>query len=180
MSDTTGNISVTVKLQLEDYLAFHRESAMNRNKGRLIVYSIIFFILLLYAFANNDWKDNFKLTIITGLVVLGVSIGAMYFSTFLMRGVIKRNYESDPQVRSEQVHVFSKEGLEVSSSTSNVKYFWQDVYRVRETSKYFFIYVAMSKAFIVPRTDLDNEKVVSELKDLLIENVPDKKLQLMD
>ena len=181
MAGTPENISVTVKLQLEDYIAFTRSYMNDRLKWRLVIY-VLLLALLSYTTLNGHEKDDgYRTMMYTLLAVSVVMFVVIIFSRVLLKGMYRRHFENDPQLRSEHVYTFSKEGVQTSSPTSNSKYFWTDIYAVRETPKYFFVYVAMNKAFIIPRTALDNESVIKDFKALLRSSVVDqKKLKLKD
>src|ERR1051325_1640301 len=179
---TSENISVTVKLQLEDYIAFTRSYMNDRLKWRLVIYVLLLGFLAFYTLNDAGKNDKGYQTMVYALLAVSVVLFIfIIFSRVLFMGMYRRHFENDPQLRSEHVYTFSKEGVQTSSPTSNSKYFWTDIYAVRETAKCFFVYVAMNSAFIIPRTALDNENIINDFKSLLRSSVVDqKKLKLRD
>ena len=155
----------------EDYVTF----AMNHlllsffKKQNIILYGLSIGYLLITPALTGRWEFFY---VGIGLVLL---LGG--YLIMAKRAAVK-GYERNKDSLSIEF-TLNDQGLIYETSDGKITDNWEQFYSVKETEKYFFMYFAAQKGFIVAKRDLTEEMVLFIRRNLLDHVVNQKRIKLL-
>ena len=88
--------------------------------------------------------------------------GLIIFSA--IRGT-KRKVLANPKITEKQILTFTQDSFQQKGETYQIEYFWKDLYKIKETKKWFFIYINKASAIVLVKNKLTDNQY-NELKSL--------------
>lgn len=166
-------MNIVFKLDLKDYIGFNywygKRSIIFVNAFYAVLILTILFLLL--------GLPNKKFEIVMDMVLLLVlSLFLVYFNTSIYFRS-KKLFASDAFLQKEQTYNITSESISVSSERSNAIIKWDEVYSFRESKEAYYIFIAKTKAYLIPKRFLD-DAAAQELRQLVTSNLPPKKVKL--
>ena len=155
----------------EDYVTF----AMNHlllsffKTQNIILYTISIGYLLITPLLTERWE--FFYVGIGLLLLLGGYL-------IMARRAAVKGYERNKDSLSINF-TLNEQGLIYETLDGKITDKWEQFYSVKETEKYFFMYFAAQKGFIVAKRDLTEEMVLFIRKNLLEHVVNQKRIKLL-
>lgn len=164
MQEKNDEIKVKTTLSKKDYRAIAYLNVFMKAKIRAILFIIISLIVILELglhFAGIRRVAGFPLYFDYFVVLI------MIFLPIEIEYITKRMIQKDgATLDMEQEIVINDEGIICRDTNSYNKYEWPLMYRGYESNKYFLILVNIQEAVIIPKRDLDNNKV-NELRIMI-------------
>jgi hypothetical protein len=167
-----------VTLTEHDYRFFNYWYVYGRKTGKLmLIVGLVLIIDLMFLYIykiNTSGLINFLIGIVNILFIIYLVIipVTLFFQT-------KAIFKSDSFLRFEQKYAFDAvEGLDISTSSSNARIKWDQFYNVSETKKYFYLFIARNKAYIIPKTVFQDENSRINFKKILKSVISKEKLKL--
>jgi hypothetical protein len=168
-------IKFKVNLSLEDYRNFNYSHIYSGNKGRFIIIVnallLIFSLLLIPSALYNGeqipmtaWIALFMPFLY--LIILPVMI---FFST-------KRAFKTDKFLSEEQNYAINNQNIEITTVSSKVNIGWDKIYLIKERKNYIFVYIARTKALIMPKRNMIDS--LNNIKKIYADNIDKKKLKI--
>ena len=155
----------------EDYVTF----AMNHlllsffKKQNIILYTLSIGYLLLTPVLTDRWEFFF----------VGVGLLLLLGGYLIMaRRAAVKGYQRNKDSLSIDFTLNDK-GLIYKTADGEITDTWEQFYSVKETEKYFFMYFAAQKGFVVAKRDLTEEMILFIRKNLLEHVVNQKRIKLL-
>jgi hypothetical protein len=127
--------------------------------------------LMTTIFRPNDPSTNPVAAILVGLLI------PIALAAWLYWGVhrnAQKQFKSNLSLRAPRHSIFSKEGVEGSSSTSSGKASWTVLHKVLETPESFLFFNSNATFSVFPKRSLGNAERVNALRKLIQEQVGSK------
>ncbi|MCR5792216.1 MAG: YcxB family protein [Lachnospiraceae bacterium] len=83
----------------------------------------------------------------------------------------------NPSFKEAFHYKMNSNGITVSMLEESEEVKWEDIYKIRESKKCFFLYFSRVQANIIPKKQMTTEQCV-EVKKLIVEQLPAKKYRL--
>lgn len=144
--------SVTVHSMLNatvfsDFSYFHNFILGGRRYG--FIFSII--LLTLIAFMNL-----FTGSVPMFLISIGLAVGVpLFYFLFYRRTLLNQIHANQLETdREAYTLTIDNRGVTASTSTEQMTYPWNKIFRFYRTNHYFYIYIIKNRAFILPVKDM--------------------------
>jgi len=170
-----SKISFDVTLTLDDYRRFNFAYLYTGLRGVMtIAFGLSFLIgsIILVPSAISRGGSNAY----TGWVMVFVAIYFLIFLPFSIFLRTKRMFESDKFLSEPQHYSVEADGLEVTSASSKTILAWDKIFSVRESKNYIFMYLARTKALIIPKKNIGEE--LDFFIRILLERIDRKKIKI--
>ena len=161
----------TQKWTKEDYVAFATNHLLlNFLKiQNIILYSVSITYLLITPLLTGNWAFHF-----VGLGLIAILGGYV----LMARRSAEKGYERNKESLSIDF-ILNDTGLIYETKDGKVTENWEQFSSVKETEKYFFMYFAANKGFLLAKRDLNDEMILFIRNNLLQHVVNQKKLKLL-
>ncbi len=148
----------TVKLEISDYTAFNFFVLK-----RVFILLPIICVGLSYLLIYRGDPDRSLLSFAVYAVV--ISILALLGFFLLMRHSMKKSFKTTKAMQLPQEVVLDDAGVHASGEFGNTNMSWQDLYRVVEVKKAFYVYLLKMQAVIIPKrlTSADENAVIRSI-----------------
>lgn len=161
-------------LTKEDYLAFQLHAAKQSEtvKRALIMQRLmgpVLFLLfaLIVSWVTEEWLPGLFITFAVASV-LWVILYPKYFYGHIKRNVSKMLNESrNDNMFGLHTLVMDRKGFTEKNRAGEKKTNWSGIERVEENEAYFFLFISIMEAYIVPKRVFENEDRQEEFKTLV-------------
>ncbi len=165
MSEEAALLELDVQLEFRDYLRFQYYDSLRKLWWTVPFFglaALVSVVLVIISAYNQDYYLLQDVTPFTSLVFLGALFlfAAPYLSS-------KREFEVNAALRQRIHYTLHEHMLETVSPRRKGKLPWAKVSGARETGTAFFLYIAPSGAFILPKREFPSEAEVSAFRELL-------------
>ena len=130
-----------------------------------VSYKIIIYFIIVFGFSmfnlHNQGIANFAVFLPFSIVIILV-LGAILFSTYLRS---KKHINDNPKLKEDITYVLNRDFFYEKGETFEIKYFWNEVFKVTEKKEFFLIYIKKNVAKIIKKSDLKDNQY-NELKSL--------------
>lgn len=141
---------------------------LNKFKSNIVPKLIMAFLAIL-AIILNFYKGNYD---VVGLVVVFI-IAYPIVLNFTLNSQIKKMYKSNKRINMlEEVLTFYDDYLESKSSHNYCKVQYNDIYKVCETKRNFYIFISDNQAFIIIKKEIVD---IDNFKEFLMNKAPYKR-----
>ena len=160
-------MKITTKMNGEMQLAFQKHAT---DKVYKIFYigGGVFAVLGILGMIVGEIFSGLYLTVFGVVFVLALPYG--------IKKANKKHFDSYKGVKSDKVvefefndNYYSIAAYENGEQIELSKYQYDKIFKVEETSEYFFIYIASNMAHLIDKKDLD-ENAMDELRNIFIDN----------
>lgn len=175
-----NTVNIDTKIKPKEILLLKLRLLFNRAEyGFMTGISILGLIYYISLLLGNDIRSidirqeissHFPSSVIALVfpIVIGSTIVKTYFQT-------KKEFMG---IESMDInYFFSDFGITFTWKTEK-SIQWNSITKIKETSKYYFIYTSRNSALLVPKRDFENTDKIILLNALLKEKLPSKKLSL--
>ncbi len=156
----------TQKWTKEDYVAFATNHLLLSflKKKNLILYTVSIGYLLITPVFTDRWEFFF----------VGIGLIFLFMGYILMaRKIAGKGYEKNKDSFSIKF-VLNETGLVYETQDGTVEETWEKFITVIENEKYFFMYFAANKGFLIAKRDL-SEDMIRMIRNGLREHVVNQK-----
>lgn len=173
-------VNIDARIEAKEILFCKYRLLLNKPEyGFMTGISVLGFIYFVSLFFSNDFeKFDFGRDILShfpGSIIAIVSPILVIFIVIKNWISNKKEFKNEKFIRMN--FFFSNFGLTFSSKTeTNVS--WNNINRVLEKRKYFFIYTSEHSLVLVPKRDFENSEQIELLRSIFNEKLPRKKLSL--
>lgn len=171
-----NEINVDVTLSEKDYLYFNMFNSLKMMIG-FVVYATVFLFLLskMGYYGKTSGIAELMTYLIKPLsmfiLFMGCYVGFIYYKS-------KRTYAKHPMVRQTHHYKITKNLIDVKTDSGEAKVKMDQLFQVMETKKMIIVYSARSRAHLITRSSFTSESAYAQMKELLRDSVPKKKLKL--
>ena len=145
--DTADSKEYSITIQVKDMQHFvlrHMYSSFAGWFGVLI--SVVAFVMV--GIGWNSYGNFEKIA----LIILGLLFTVVQPVQLMLKA--KRQVISQEMFKTPLIYNICKDGIVVSQGETKVSVVWNDIYKVKQTSKAVFIYTSPVRAFIFPKNQL--------------------------
>lgn len=155
----------------EDYVTFATNHLLLSflKKQNIVLYSLSIGYLLITPFLTDRWEFFY---VGVGLIFL---LGGY---VLLAKRAAVKGYERNKESLSINF-TLNDEGFSYETTDGKITDNWEKFYSVRETEKYFFMYFAAQKGFILAKRDLTEEMIKFIRRNLLEHVINQKRIKLL-
>ncbi len=174
------NITIDVSLTEKDILLCKYRLLLNKSEYGVMtgitVFGLVYIIGLFISVGITS--INFERDIsshIPGIVI------AVLFPILIIYSLVKVWIQNKKEFRDNKLirmnYFFSDFGITVTYKTEkNIS--WNKVFKVKEDRKNFIIYPRENSLLLIPKRSFDDTEQIKQLRCILIEKLPKKKLSL--
>ena len=183
-SDMNGRVKIYVKYTLKDIWDFCITKVFGGLLRKILLIPFIIllalvsvFILVSFLLFSRD--PELLLVLVPELLFLVLFCAVIEFLPFLFTYLVYRNnFKKSKALQTMQCFDVSKDYLVISTEESSAALTWDEIYRIQEFSRCFFIYQSSAKIFILPKRCFESQEQLEEFRSILYGSVQSKKLNL--
>jgi|GEM_PF-7102558 len=166
-----NELTVKVRLSLEDYIQANRVLLKNRFYIMIGFYSLFGLFIGIYPSIRKGQELGFSL-ILQGVIV-GVAMSALasFLESATMKVKAKKIFESNKKLSKQQIYGLSSEGIEVQTQDGSGLIPWAGISKYVETDSGFYLFTGKKRALVIPKRVLKNENGLRLFKKILQENI---------
>lgn len=169
-----NDINFKIKLSLNDYRNFNYSFLYSGRKGFITIFITIIFIINTLVLTINGIKNGEIFTFINIFFIILTSFFILL--PILLFFQTKKIFITDKFLSEEQNYIINEEGFEVKTNSSNVKISWDRIFLIKENKNYLLIFIAQNKAFIIPKSNIQDK--LEAIKELFLKYIIKKKLKI--
>lgn len=159
-------VEASVQMTEKDLFKFMMYHAYSKIGGMLtLIFSLISLIMIPYAFIA--WKDLFMAGVFLLVVIMYLVITPLN-----MYSQSKRQVQTNPVFKRPLTFYISEELLTIHQYTGEVKFTWEQIYKVKVTKSNYLFYMNLQQAFILPKEAVDEDDI--ELLHQIIDKVKEQ------
>lgn len=156
----------------KDFAFFDTMKRQKRWKHPAIFAAILLFFAAVCFSQVSKREGAFMLGTALSLIAIGFPFSYIHnFNASLNKQVIKQGITKPREVYNIELN---DNGVIVSNKTEQAKFQWSDIYRVYHRNSCVYLYVAESRAFLLPESEI--KCGVEKLWAMLEKNLPAEKL----
>lgn len=169
--NNNNDLTVKVRLNLEDYIQANRVFFKKRLYLMGIFYSVFALLISLYS-ATKKGPEIGILTILQGVIIAAV-FGALasFLEWTTIKAKSKRVFNSNKQLGKQQIYGLSSTGIEVKTESGSGVIPWANIYKFVESNTGFYLYTGKQRALVVPKKVLKKPEEIVLFRRLVQENV---------
>lgn|SRR5690606_20121016 len=163
--------AIRVNLTAEDYAGFN----LFHGRWQLAILFVFYWCLLVIAAEIGGLAGS--PSDLAWIVPAAFAVSALLLAYQLWRIKVRtaKLFDSGQVAKAEQHIVLTEEGIRQTTEEATVLAPWQDVYKLAETSKAVYIYLARSKVVLLPKRAIPD---LAAVKSVLRRHLPAAKLKL--
>ena len=170
-------MNVIFHFTIDDFWAFTKHNVLKndsfkrtRNSSLIVLISIIV-LLCFFAF----WIGGIKIwaVVVVFALIFGMEMNpkkAENKQLNIFKKDVYSNYKDEINLFGFQDYIFDESSIICKSVNSESILKWNGIKEIDETSEYFFIYIARSQAFIIPKRELKGNET-DDLRVILKQHV---------
>ena len=153
-------IVIKPKYELKEYFKVNLYLAFSTLPYKIFSFFIIIMFLLMLA--------NILLGTINELLFEPVHLIFILYPLIAIYLIYLRTKKSlqNPKLKETVTIKFNNSFFEEIGETYNIKYNWKEIYNIKETNKWFLIFIQKKQAKVIIKSDLKDNQY-NELKELL-------------
>lgn len=132
-----------------------------------VLCSLAALVFLLLTYSSNTQSKNVILILIAALFLI--------VQPLQLKLVSVQKVQAVPTFKEPLEYTLCEQGIKVQQKEEEAEITWEDVRKVRETSKSIFIYTSPVSAFILPKEQYQQK--LKLVKDIMKEHVKEDKCQ---
>ncbi len=169
----------TFQLSEKDAVDFHIYQAIRTRFAGVLGFGILGLIIC-YIYGGVIIDNGVLLAgamVVSFALAAAVTVLGMYFSIL---GKVRRSRKQDRDADADQTIIINGYGVRTESGGREVRIGFEKLKSVRETRKAFYMYLGKDRAWILPKSAMQNEEKDSEyLRQIFNMVIPSKQLKFM-
>ena len=153
-------ISIKPKYKLKEYFKVNLYLAFSTFTYKVFSFLILVILIVMLANILLVNTNNFLFEPVHLIIFLYplIAIYLIYFRT--------QKSLQNPKLKEAVTMKFNNSFFEEIGQTYNIKYDWKEIYSIKETNKWFLIFIQKKQAKVIIKSDLKDNQY-NELKELL-------------
>ena len=153
-------ISIKPKYKLKEYFKVNLYLAFSTFTYKVFSFLILVILIVMLANILLVNTNNFLFEPVHLIIFLYplIAIYLIYFRT--------QKSLQNPKLREDITMKFNNSFFEEIGESYNIKYNWKELYKIKETNKWFLIFIQKKQAKVIIKSDLEDYQY-NELKELL-------------
>lgn len=167
-NDRQDEVKLIGRLTYHDFKTYN----LFHQKSTLIAFFVLANLLFLLILATST---TFLFSLLFALMLSTVT-------TIALRGLllfrVRREFNSDQLTKSEMRYMLNNNSIIQQSERSKMELTWSDVLKVRRCEDIFLLYVAKSKAVVLPQRFFSSKEDIYTFLDLIHRNMNEEKIKI--
>lgn len=161
-------IKLRIQIQSKDMHHFLVQQNYRSFSGIFgVLCSLAALVFLLLTYSSNTQSKNVILILIAALFLI--------IQPLQLKLVSVQKVQAVPTFKEPLEYTLYDQGVKIQQKEEEAQITWEDVRKVRETSKSIFIYTSPVSAFILPKEQYQEQ--LKPVKDIIKEHVKEDKCQ---
>ncbi|NLL06875.1 MAG: YcxB family protein [Clostridiaceae bacterium] len=181
MKDT---VKINIKYRLKDIKEYSFAKTYSGIGGKLLLLTgvlwLIFMIISLPGIVFLCILDIYSLlNILPTYLLIILIVCAIEFLPLLVDYLVSRNsFMKSKLLQSINCLEFSRDNYKIYSAEGISSLLWEEVYKIRETRRFFLLYLSPLKVTVIPKRCFQSQEEIEDLRIIFKDCLPKKKLKL--
>lgn len=127
-------------------------------KNRIFYYIPAFLILIACINSYNKIKNG-SVELMTTVIPFAITLLILVLVFYKVKSNSIKNIEKSPRIKEYIQYTISKEFIEEKGETFEIKHFWKNVKKIKETDAWFLIYLNKYQALPLFKKQISNNKI---------------------
>ena len=149
------NYKLNIKLGKKDYVNFLIYNFLHKPHIVPVIISTIG-VIRVYAQLSNSYENVSAIFLVLTFLVSNVILITFEFIIYLIISLQKKDKSYEVTITPDKINI--------KIEKQNVEYEWKQFLKIKENSKYFFLYVKTSNAILLPKKDFGSKEEIQNLQ----------------